>query len=699
MTETTAALPAVFDSLFATTSGGKNAKNDWDAYVADNFTAMVEAYELAGPHEKQLIEAAFSAVTAYGFSGRTKSTLQNLRAEVKRKEALKTAAQRLEVERSLKVHTTVWDALSGAHPPPKYGTSAQLQALTVPYPYRMTANGVDKGVLPEDSSEVEWKNIAPSPIFPVSRTTDSVTGAAERMLVWRGPNGWRRQSVPREIMLDSTKIIVLAGQDAPVSSPRARDVVEFLDAFEAANGPCLEDVQVAHRCGWTDRGDFVSPGGYWVSPTTNDERPLTFIPEEGMEVVSAGWKQEGTWEGWLEAVDLIRDKPIMWTGLYAACAGPLLKVLGSPGWITDVSGETSHGKTTWLKFAASAGGRPSMDAPSIIGSWDQTAVYIEHVCAFHNNLPVFLDETKRARHRSIVRDIAYQFWQGQGRGRGKKQGVRETMTWQTTMLTTGEESAINFSQDAGTRARIVSIRGKPMGESSAENGQRAEELTYLVEDNYGHLLPRLMDQIVPIMNDDTLREALRDEWKKRRQGWAQYAGTGVGRRLAGYVAVMELVSDMIHGRAGFPGCGVPEPTGLITPFDVLRGAIEKAGEMADIPSESLKEALSWSLANRNQFWSGGATSDEREFWGIWNDNPPGGKFPMVAVRCDVMRTVIGRQGFPVRNVLDDWAARGYIDTGSNKGLGQTVTYKGQNMYVYVFTEAAWSVLYASRQGG
>ncbi|MBK9367391.1 MAG: DUF927 domain-containing protein [Deltaproteobacteria bacterium] len=93
----------------------------------------------------------------------------------------------------------------------------------------------------------------------------------------------------------------------------------------------------------------------------------------------------------------------MFLGLYAALVPPLLDLLPhSSNFILDLCGETSLGKTTALRFAASAWGCPDERGSGLFYSWDASRVFIERAAALGDYLPLFLDDTKRARRREDV---------------------------------------------------------------------------------------------------------------------------------------------------------------------------------------------------------------------------------------------------------------------------------------------------------
>jgi uncharacterized protein (DUF927 family) len=237
--------------------------------------------------------------------------------------------------------------------------------------------------------------------------------------------------------------------------------------------------------GWLSDGSFILPDVHY----TPDQEPTNFAltPPPGLEQLAKGWNSAGTWNDWIEAIRMIQPYPYMMIAIYASAAAPLLTVLRLPGFVVDFSGETSGGKTTALRLSASVWGKPADSYPTAMYSWDATKVWIERTTGYLHNLPLILDETKRVRHPRMIRDVIYDFCQGQGRGRGSVDGTRSMSSWRSILISSGEGAATSFSQDAGTRARVLSLKGKPLGSDPEQGGKISEDVQMMLADNYGHL--------------------------------------------------------------------------------------------------------------------------------------------------------------------------------------------------------------------
>ena len=563
-------------------------------------------------------------------------------------------------------------ALGPAAPPPQLVEPGVLDSLRVPRGYIMDASGVFKLSVAQDGG-TNSARIAAAPVFIVGRTHDVLTGGAKRLLMWRTPAGWTMRAIDRGVLLNSQKLVGLADLEVPVTSNTASNLVEWLGDFEAENMHRLIAHQAAHRMGWIKQGGvsgFLLPEIFYALESI-EEGGVELVPPEGMEQVLEGWKPSGTWEEWCATMEIMAPYTPMWLALYASAAAPLLEIFNAPSFIMDFNGETSSGKTTAMRVAASVWGRPADSAPTAMYSWDSTKVYIERLSGFLSNLPVILDETKRAKDTKVVRDVVYDFANGQGRGRGSIGGARQTASWRTVMLMSGESSAVSFSQDGGTRARVLPVTGKPMGSGVAESGKAAEEITLRLQTDYGHLGRRVIHYLISIAEQ---HDALRRIWKETRDQYAQIARTPVTRRHAGNLATLHVASTIVHE------LGVPMPDE--DPMAFAIDAIYRIEADQDRPLAALIEMVSWCTANQGRFWgrhettSGGSPIVPAKGWaGSWTR---GEDWEYIALLPTVLREVLEPIGYHVEEILDRWADRGWLLGGVRKTQNSNSSVKSRS---------------------
>src|SRR5207249_466503 len=194
---------------------------------------------------------------------------------------------------------------------------------------------------------------------------------------------------------------------------------------------------------------------------------------------------------------------------------PLLPIFRAPNFIVDLANATSTGKTTAARIAASAWGQPDEKLPdSVVQSWDSTKVWLERAPSTMPDLPLFLDDTKRAKRPRLVADTLYAVAQGRGRGRGNVVGLDRVRTWRTVAVSTGEAPATSFTQDGGTRMRCMELRGMPFGRKDDDTRRFVDTLNLAVTRNYGHAGPALVRWLVENPEQWPLLRATYEKAKK-----------------------------------------------------------------------------------------------------------------------------------------------------------------------------------------
>ncbi len=478
------------------------------------------------------------------------------------------------------------------------------KGLAIPTGWDLDNEGVWTVKVAEDGSE-DRILVAPSPLLVVGRSWDIHSGETQLRLAWKRGTRWTFKTIMRSHM-----------------------------GWQAASG----------------RYGFV----LGVNQHGLEDDNVSLVPDDGLDQIADGWSSSGTWDGWVEAIEPAMSRPLLMLSLYASAASPLLGVLDAPNFIVDWSGETSRGKTTALRVGGSIWGKPDERAGGIVYSWDSTRVWIEQTAGFLHSLPLILDDTKRARYKSVVSQTLYDFAFGQGRGRGAPGGIRKQASWRSVMLTTGEAPATSFSEDAGTRARVLTLKGPPVGPQSSENARAAMSLRSNLMANYGHLGPRIVQYLV---NNRHRWDELRTRYWQVRDSYVLSAGDdGVAARLAVYVAVLDVAASIIHS------LGVPKPE--VDPMKVLWSSVVEGSQDADRPTEAIRDLYGWAVANQTRFW-GRHESDPKDgtprvphggWAGAWSSAEDG----QLAVLPVIVRDLLNRWDYDVTSVIESWARRGWV---------------------------------------
>jgi len=588
--------------------------------------------------------------------------------------------------------------------------AAQALQLRVPVGYTLTPQGVfaertGKG------SVVGSDRVASRPLFIAGRSIDVTTGGSHMVLVWASPSGrsWIACDISRAIVMDARRVVALSGHDAPVTSENTRSIVRYLADFERVNRR-LPTRQVSSRLGWiyrrtdTDQDmsedakdsrtqddvkGFLLPRTFYPKRTQdqgNLVQTVTFEPPPGIGNELAGIHKAGSYTRWLEAAKIATEYPSAMLVLYSVVAALLIGPLRASNFIIDFTDDTSTGKTTLLRYGASAVGSPE-EGEGLVFTWDESPVWVESICGALYSLPLIMDDIMRARADDIG-SILYTAAQGRGRGRGRPKGgdVRHTATWRLNVISCGEAPAHDFVKKAGARARVLCIQGKPFGGVNETTRDAVDSINDIVTENYGWLIPRVIEFL--------LARAEAGEWPKLRAAYANarreiiragVANSGVASRQTKYVAVLKVAGAIVHA------LGVPSPTPGCDPIAVAMRAAFTSALTADVAKIAFEETCSWAASNQHQFWGrhsarvvngrSASSPPSQDGWaGAWEG---GKRWSFIAIRTDVLRQLLVRRGYTPQTVLRSWAERKWVTGSKSEGEGiDSVDIDGETALCY-----------------
>lgn len=311
-----------------------------------------------------------------------------------------------------------------------------------------TWTAADTGITGQDrfGNEIE---ACPHPIYPSKILTNIDTGLEKLELRYRRGNGpWRSHIFQKSNVANAQSIVKLSDYGIAVNTENARPLVRYLGEVENKN---LDEIPTANsvgRLGWID--------GYGFSPYIDN---LVFDGEDEYEDRFKSVSEHGDYQKWLEAVRSIRKTESVPARivLAASFASALVKPTGSLPFLLHLWGMGGSGKTVCTMVAASVWANPEMGR--FIKSFNSTAVGKELGATFLNSLPLMLDELQIANtDRNRFRQMIYEFAEGIGRERGRKEGgLKKTGTWRNCMISTGEEPITDERMTEGARYRTIEI--------------------------------------------------------------------------------------------------------------------------------------------------------------------------------------------------------------------------------------------------
>lgn len=546
---------------------------------------------------------------------------------------------------------------------------APVSGLVIPTNYQLTPEALIYSTVDEESNQVRKITVCNAPVLLTGRTVDIDSGDQGVRLSWkRGADEWEHRVVDRDCVANAQKFVSLAKFGLPVTSNNAKDLVRYCDNFEAVNYSKLPASKTTSHFGWQGRNGaagflightLIQPDGTAIDATMDDRQiasaPIAFRTDiENAKVISSGYHSAGTLDAWRDAVNKLAGIPFPTIALFSSFAAPLLEILGCASFIVSLDGTTSQGKTTCQRIAASVWGDPDEARPgSTVRSWDSTAVGFERTAGILQSLPVIIDDTKRARKPGDIGHAIYAFAQGSGRVRGSVRGVANVMTWRTVMISSGEQPIVSFTEDGGTRMRVLALWGAPFKTGAA----LVDELNLAVGFNYGHAGPAFIQAL--------LRR--RDEWPEWRARYEDFArdytsraNTEKASRLAKYAAAVRLAGDLAVEILDLAFEKNADP------FETCWKEIAGQADDAAGAERALELVYSWAAAHETHFVGrhlydrDGAEKIPSGGWaGKWPKDPAGWDF--LAFFEPVLNDILTNAGFSPAAILGEWKERGWLD--------------------------------------
>lgn len=573
--------------------------------------------------------------------------------QIEKARAARFARQQRERERGLRLATPE-DFAGGDEDPPDLPPG-----FVVPEGYRIGSGGrIWKLIQPDEDQPPTFVMVAPRWIGITGSSIDTTTGERHADVAWHDDRGaYVTRSVARVTIADSRALVSLAGTGAPVSSVTARAVVEWLTACEVANP--ADPVKACKAFGWTDEGRAF----LWGAASLGSEVKLH--ADEGTAYHARPYRAGGTLTGWLGVWSAVAPYPRVALAVYASLAPVLLGIVPEAcGFVVDWAGRTTGGKTTALKVAASVWG-----GPEAIQSWNTTAAGMERYAALHRFLPVIADDTNQVRgDRERVAGIIYLVTGLRGRLRASIDGLRASAELRTVLLSTGEAPATSFTEEAGARARTLSMIGLPFGGDSEEARAAGDWISCAVIDHHGHVGPAVVEWLLSRRAE---WPALASAWRAKRDALA--AGTGPEARAAQYLATLETVAEWAQ-----------EAVGLA----IHRGALDEARRCAaasvagaDRALSAVHDVLAWVAANPGRVHVTGRSTEPPD--NVIAVLQADGSVPRLGLNPHELRAMLKRTGHDAEGLLTEWERRGWVEEARLRVGGRT----GFRLHGLRFTDA------------
>ena len=411
-----------------------------------------------------------------------------------------------------------------------------MNGLQIPDGYSITDNGVEK-ITGEKSI-----TICRRPLI-ICEVNYNVEEKKYKLILAYKTSKSKWQKIPAqgaEIIFNKTKLNDLAAYYAPVTSSNAALVVEYLDAFKAANENNLSVTYNVDNCGWYNFNDE----DYFIDPRRqniiNSDGKLIPVVVDSNNPFTNCLTTAGSFEEWKKAYRLAAEKsPLARFWVASSIAPILLKPFCERNFALFLYGKTRAGKSTSLHLAASAVGNIDL-----IKVFDATNNGLLAGMAEGTNYAQFIDEKQAAdkRLREDFQRFIYSGCNGVERSRAKKDGsAKKNRKWRTVLLLNGESKLIDDNATGGAYTRILQIPAPDV----ILDAETCKNIRKIIEKNYGHALPAVIAKAF-----DFGFENLRELFEQLTEEFAEFTAGKLLAEYCRYVAIVAVADTLLNMTCG-----------------------------------------------------------------------------------------------------------------------------------------------------
>jgi putative DNA primase/helicase len=316
----------------------------------------------------------------------------------------------------------------------------------------------------------------PHPILMTERYINLDTRKEKAKIEFYKDGKWQDVIVDKRMIASRQDIVNLSTFGVQVTSETAPYLVRYFFDLESLNSDKITCCQSTERLGWIDYTNEFIPyvDNIKFDGEANNKALFECVREGGIEAT------------WLETARAVRTNEIVRILLATSLSSPIISKLNKLPFFVHIWGGSGTGKTVALMVAASVWGNP--DQGKLVRGLNSTAVGLERLAAFFNNIPCFLNELQTIKNNKNFDDIIYKLGEGVGKERGNKYGGNEKLTtWKCCFITNGEQGVISDNSSAGAANRIIEIE---VNEGLFED---AKSVVDVVKENYGFAGKRFVE--------------------------------------------------------------------------------------------------------------------------------------------------------------------------------------------------------------
>lgn len=514
--------------------------------------------------------------------------------------------------------------------------------------------------------------IAPSAILITRYLDDYYTNEGRVEVCYERDGAWVPLCVGRKAIADArTMVAELSAFGAPVTSNSAAKIVDWLEDVQRVNVGRIERHACVSRAGWhTIHSERLFVLNEPIFADDDHARPLALDTRGDRKKMFGALEPRGDFDKHLLALRRAwAAEPIAAATICAVLSATLLEPLNAPNFAVHLPGDSSRGKTSMLKIAASVFGDPNND--SWVASWNTTAVGAELRAATLTDLPQCYDEVGSGDMSAIER-LVYMLVNGGGRARAQRDlTMRETPSWRTVVVSTGERELADESTATGAQVRVIQLPVLRFGPLTAVEIDEIREHCAAHAGSFGRAW---VEMLLSIEDWSPWRELYRSAVKTLREG----AADALQGRIASFFAVLVLAEALAAK------LGLGDERGRT--MERLYRDASKREAVLSLADRSLGLVHDWVLSEQESFPELGVSSTT----GDSQEPPKGSGKTRHGFRKAGAYLLIGRSlrsfcdghKLSLREVLREWKLRGWLQCEPGR-LDKSVRIGEHNPRFYV----------------
>ncbi len=283
-----------------------------------------------------------------------------------------------------------------------------------------------------------------APLHVRAMTRDPQNNEWGRLLEWHdADNTLHRVNVPAALMVgdgrDLARLLASGGLRMAPGSGNMQRLTAYVMTQSVENR-----ARTVPSPGWHE-GRYMLPSGETIG-ADNESSDAPELVYQAPSIITNPYTEKGDWKK--HVAPLCVGNANLMMAVCIVLAGPMLRFANYGGGGFHFVGDSSTGKSTILKVAASMAG-----SPDIVREWRATANGLEGVATLYNDATIILDEMAQISPNEIG-EAAYMLANGAGKSRSNRNGdARATAQWLTLILSAGEISLEQHMATVGKRAR------------------------------------------------------------------------------------------------------------------------------------------------------------------------------------------------------------------------------------------------------